>query len=258
MLSAQHLQTIEHALVQRSGRVLALSLDQQRVIIKRQESRARPFGYSALNFAAKLLQQPLLCAVPAYGGAAGQATEVRRLQALRAAGVNVPQVLHVATHWIALSHAGETSVDALLQHQPEQQLAVWEKTLAAILEVHRKGQMLSQAFARNMHHHDGQIIFIDFEDDPAEVLTLALAQARDWLLYLHSTAHLMHASASELAPRLLQWIAQDDAAVQAQVFSSARGLSWLRHLPQQRKPWGRDVVSLQGAAAVMHELLKLR
>ena len=36
---------------------------------------------------------------------------------------------------------------------------------------------------------DGKnISFLDFEDDPSEVLTHAQCQARDWLCYIHSTA----------------------------------------------------------------------
>ncbi|WP_348943960.1 hypothetical protein ABHF33_10700 [Chitinibacter sp. FCG-7] len=254
MLSAPHLQLIEQALARSPARVLAVALGDETVIIKRQESRARPLAYRALNLAARMLGQPLLCAVPAYGGAAGQATEVRRLQALQAAGVAVPSVLHIAPDWIALSHAGEHSIDHLLSRSQEPQLAIWESALAAILDAHRKGQVLSQAFARNIHRHQGQIVFIDFEDDPTEVLSQEQAQARDWLLYLHSTAYLLQADRQILAQRLLPFLHQDSAAVQALIFSSARSLGWLRHLPRQRKPWGRDVISLQSAAAVMHAL----
>ncbi|WP_373974336.1 hypothetical protein NT239_11890 [Chitinibacter sp. SCUT-21] len=258
MLSAAHLHTIEQALTTRSGRVVVVELDRQRVIVKRQESRARPFGYSALNLAAKILQQPILCAVPAYGGAKGQATEVRRLRQLKDAAVAVPEVLHTGSDWIAISDAGETSIDYLLTRSTEPQLATWDKALAAILDTHRKGQTLSQAFARNIHLHDGEIIFIDFEDDPLEVLSLAQAQTRDWLLFIHSTVYLMQLELQVLTERFAHFVGQDSTEVQALIKNSGHSLAWLRHLPKQRKPWGRDVISLQGAGALMHAFAQLR
>ena len=188
--------------------------------------------------------------MPAPGGAAAQAIELQRLTTLRAAGVAVPEIRHVAPSWFAMTLAGTHSVDELLRGEQQ----VWELALAAILDVHQKGQNLSQAFARNIMWRDGLIAFIDFEDDPVKTLPLAYAQCRDWLLFLHSSAYQMNIAPDILAQRWQHYLAQDSAEVQALIQRSSQQLGWLRHLPQQRKPWGRDVVSLQGAGQVLHAL----
>jgi hypothetical protein len=42
--------------------------------------------------------------------------------------------------------------------------------------------------------------------------------------------------------------------VRQQVEKAARTFGWLRFLPKQRKPWGRDVMSAQRAADILHLL----
>ncbi|WP_047392633.1 hypothetical protein [Chitinibacter sp. ZOR0017] len=252
LLSPQQQTELERAIAQQHGRVLALELAGEAVIVKRQEGRNRPLAYSLLNLLARSLRQPLLCAVPAPGGAAGQAIEARRLQTLHAAGVLVPELLAAQPGYLVMRNVGKTSIDHLLAHQPADQRKVWLAGLNAILATHRCGQALSQAFARNIIFHAGQVHFIDFEDDPLSVLSLAEAQSRDWLFYLHSTSYLLRAGPAEQAQLLARYLRQDDPIVQQLVTRSANTLAWLRYLPKQRKPWGRDVISLQGAAATLH------
>jgi hypothetical protein len=84
---------------------------------------------------------------------------------------------------------------------PAALLAVWREGPGRHCQaVHVRGQHLSQAFDRNLVQcPDGVIGYIDFEDDPAEVMTLAECQARDWLSYLHSTAMMLEAAAPQAA-----------------------------------------------------------
>lgn len=254
MFSAAFIQQIESEIAHTSSRILVQDLAGETLIIKRQEAARPQIGYTLLNALAKIFQQPLLCAVPAPGGAAAQTIEIQRLSTLRQAGIAVPEVRHVAKKWFAMTSAGTHSVDELIRTSPQQQLAVWQAGLAAILQVHQCGQNLSQAFARNIMWEDGQIHFIDFEDDPIKTLPLAYAQTRDWLLYLHSTAYQMDAPASTLAALWQQQLQQDHPEVQQLVKRCSQQLSFLRHLPRQRKPWGRDVVSLQGVGEVLDKL----
>ena len=68
-------------------------------------------------------------------------------------------------------------------------LALWLRGLQALQTVHARGEVLSQAVARNMVVcPDGEIGFIDFEDDPASHLPHAVCMARDALNYAQSTA----------------------------------------------------------------------
>ena len=257
MLSAAYIQKIETELSQQTGRILTIQAADETLIIKRQIPAHAQFGYSMLNMFAKLLRQPVLCAVPAPGGAAAQAIEIQRLNSLKQAGIPVPEVRHIAANWFAMTLAGSHSIDELIRTRSDDQLEIWQSGLKAILQVHQVGQNLSQAFARNIMWQAGKIQFIDFEDDPAKTLPLAYAQSRDWLLYIHSTAYLIDADASQLARLLHRYLVQDQNLVSALMQHCSQQLAWLRCLPKQRKPWGRDVISLQGAGGVLYELSKI-
>ncbi|MGL4997000.1 MAG: hypothetical protein ACRC6G_12615 [Deefgea sp.] len=254
MFSSALIQHIESEIRQTSSRILPMEVAGETLIIKRQEAARPLFGYTVLNALAKIFQQPLLCAVPAPGGAAAQAIEIYRLNSLREAGVPVPEVRHIAPTWFAMTVAGTHSLDELIRDPNNEHLEVWRLGLAAILQVHQCGQNLSQAFARNIIWDAGQIRFIDFEDDPIKTLPLAYAQCRDWLLYLHSMAYQINVDAVTLAETWQSDLTQESREVQDLIRNCSQQLAWVRHLPTQRKPWGRDVISLQGAGRVLHAL----
>lgn len=160
-----------------------------KVFVKAQRKGWHPFRYNLLNAIAFLVRMPMIKAASAPGGQAAQAMEVRRLQSLRDAGVQVPAVLHAAPQWFAMQFVDAPNLlDCMQREQPQlERLNSWLQGAEGIGHVHRNGQALSQAFARNCLLHERQIWFIDFEDDPTQVMSLSHAQARDWLAYLHST-----------------------------------------------------------------------
>lgn len=252
MFTPEQIKTIDAQLALTSDRTALLQVDGSPVIVKRLEEPLKHWGYPVLNTLATILRQPMLRAVPAPGGSAAQAIEVARLRSLAAAGVSVPEVLQVTPQWFAISFLGKTSIDQLLRQEPAKILSYWESGLQAILQLHRLGQNASQCFARNMIWHEGTVSFIDFEDDPIKSMPLASAQARDWLLYLHSTAYILNMDVQEIAQHFLRYLRQDGKDVQREVMRAARTFGWLRILPSERKPWGRDVISAQAAAQVLH------
>lgn len=252
MFTSDQLTTITEQLARTPDRTQLVKLGSTSVIVKKLEAPLKHWGYPVLNTLAWVLRQPMLRAVPAPGSSAAQSIEIARLRALASAGVSVPEVLHVTPQWFAISFLGATSIDQLLRQQPEQALRYWQDGLQAILELHRLCQTASQCFARNMIWHEGKVSFIDFEDNPSSVMPMAAAQARDWLLYLHSTAYILNIDAQEIAQHFLSYLQQDGADVQQQVMRAARTFGWLRILPKERKPWGRDVISAQAAAQVLH------
>lgn len=254
MLTPSQIATIEAHLAGKRGRTRLLEADGTPVIVKQLEAPLKHWGYPVLDALATLLRQPMLRAVPAPGGRAAQQIEVARLRALAAAGVPVPEVLHVTPQWFALSYLGDMSLDQLLRKHPEVGQRYWESGLDAILALHRLGQTASQCFARNMIWHEGKVSFIDFEDDPTTSMPLVSAQARDWLLYLHSTAYILELEPQHMAEVFLRHLRKDDPAVQREVIRAARTFGWLRILPDQRKPWGRDVVAVQAAAHVLQRV----
>lgn len=188
--------------------------------------------YRLLGGAAWLLRMPALQPVRPHGGAAGIRNEIERLNALAAAGLNVPTLLDHGEHWLLISDLGHTTLESLIRHsEGEAQLAHWKRGADYLLQAHRAGQYLSQAFARNLvSSPDGGLGAIDFEDDPIGAMPLAAAQVRDWLPYLFSTAIYFKTRLPELCEATRAALAQEDAAVRDGVLRAMRRTAWLRAL----------------------------
>ena len=115
--------------------------------------------------------------------------------------------------------------------------------------MHVRGGYLSHAAARNFMATESGIAMIDFEDDALEVMSLAEAQTRDWLAYLHSTLWILDRPFFERRAAVVRFLAGESAAVRDGVERAGRRLALLRHLPSARRPWGREVA---GARALAH------
>ncbi len=215
--------------------------------------------YRAMAVLATVLRLEMLRPVPNPGGPAAIATEVRRLHELSARGVRVPVVLAVEANGFAMRHLGRLGEEAhSLGNAMERAmraddhaavLSLWQQGLDALTHVHRLGTCLSQAFARNMvRDPSGAVVCIDFEDDPAAVLSLPLCHVRDALCYAHSTAIYLRQSGMlpEARERWATWVAQGSAEMQALLATSIHRIRWIRHLPSART-LGRDLQRLRAA-----------
>jgi hypothetical protein len=224
------------------------------VLVKGQRPSRPPWRYRLLNAIARAAALPVLRAAPAHGGARAQAIEVARLRALAAAGVLVPEVVHVDADFFVETWLGDQRLDLLLQ-QPQAALW-WQRGLQALVALHARGQYLSQAFARNFIASGDTLAVIDFEDDPLEAMTLHQAQARDWLAYLHSSARVLHghgaAQQAAAIDTLRAELAREAVPVRALVAETARRLRWVQRLGAgDGRGWRRHVAILQSAVALM-------
>ena len=187
-----------------------------------------------------------------HGGACSQAVEVARLGALHGAGLSVPQVHHVASQYFVMSYLGHNDLARALREQGPKAYGLWMAAMEHLLLVHARGQYLSQCFARNIIVSERFEGLIDFEDDPLEVMELAHAQARDWLIYLQSTLFNLALEPDRLDAALRLVLERESPSVRAVLRHAARRLSWLRLLPTNRSVWGKDFVSLQAVGAAMY------
>ena len=224
-------------------------------ILKRRRPVRGAWRYALMYATAQIFDAPSLRPVQANGGVRAQTVELRRLRELASAGVAVPAVLRVADDGIVMQFLGDRTLVEAFKLDAATGLAAWRRGLDAIADVHARGQVLSQAFARNMLEHEGRIWFIDFEEDPLETLSLAQAQARDWLAYLLSSLWLLAAPRAALLSAWETTVQTMPAPVVHGLQGDMRHLLWLRHLPQQRRPWGSDIISVQALAAFMQAWL---
>jgi tRNA A-37 threonylcarbamoyl transferase component Bud32 len=231
-------------------RVGVVELGEGKVVVKRQRPARGAWRARAVNLLARAFGLRLLQAVPAHGGAAGQAIEVARLRSLAAAGVRVPAVLHVDPGFIVIAHLEGTSLVERIERGSIEGFDAWQHGLSALVDLHGRGGYLSHAFARNFIATDAGLAMIDFEDDPLEVLALDEAQARDWLAYLHSSVWLLQRDAAEIGRSVAAALAREKAGVRELVVGAGRRLALLRHLPRSRRTWGREVVGVQALASL--------
>lgn len=121
---------------------------------------------------------------PRHAGEQAKAVEARRLVALRACGAPVPRILGEGPRSLILSDMGPTLAHRLkrLACANDADMLV-RQTARAIGDLHRHGGYLGQAFARNITVGDAGVGFIDFEEDPTEIMSLSQAQARDWVMF---------------------------------------------------------------------------
>ena len=238
--------------------VMRYDVDGESLWVKRAGATVPGWRLRVLGAAAKALRMPVLTPVPNPGGRAAMAIEVARLQDLQRRGLRVPTVLAHCADGFVMRHLGapgqETpnlgnAMEEAMPRGAHAVLALWKQGLQAIAKVHKAGTCLSQAFARNLVRcPDGEVACIDFEDDPAAVLPLAVCHVRDALCYAHSTAIYLHTSGTltEGRARWAAWVAQGSAEMREVLATSVRRMGWMRHLPTNRK-LGRDLQRVRAA-----------
>jgi hypothetical protein len=229
-----------------------IELDGHPAWLKRYGGGRRRFRLGLLDWVVRALGVPVLRPPPRRAGDAARRTEQRRLQQLRSSNVHVPRVLKQGESFLVLSDMGETLASRLRRATPDEAERLLAAAVQTIAEVHRAGLYLGQPLARNITlDQAGRIGFLDFEEDPGEVLTIAQAQARDWLVFAAGVAR--HAPLDEvrLARQMGEALGRVPLEVRGLLDASVGRLDFLRpltaRLGRRAAGIGRAVASLQRA-----------
>ncbi len=254
---------LQRALAAQSANIAAYDWADERVWIKKAGPRNPAWRYRVLGGVARLLGLGVLRPVPNLGGERAIAIERARLRSLAELDLPVPLILAACDSGLMLrdlAYPAQTSVSLAVEigqaGDSTRRLKLFQEGLQAVARVHAAGSCLSQAFARNLvRTADGRLGYIDFEDDPAELLSPDECQARDWLCYLHSTAQpLREVGALEAgAGRASDLLQARPLAVRRLLASAASRLRWLRRLPADRR-FGGDSQRVQAAALLLDRL----
>jgi hypothetical protein len=223
------------------------------VLVKGQRPAQGAWRYRLANALARATGLSMLAGDTRAFGEHAQRNEVERLRALSAAGVDVPALLHVGPSYFVLQFVPGRQLTELLRG--EQAGLWWQRGLDWIADLHRRGQYLSQAFARNFIVDGERLVAIDFESDPARFMPLEAAQARDWLAYLFSSMNGLPLPRHEAAARLRAALAVEPPTVRAQLDAAAGRMAWVLRLPREgpRGGWRRHVASVQAVVAAILE-----
>lgn len=215
------------------------------------------FRYHMLNLFSKMMRLSLLKAVPQPGGQQALETEVRRLTELSKAGFLVPKIICKDTHFLLLEDIGESVVDEFKSYHDEPSTIrnLFVGCLSAIKQLHKQDMYMSQGFVRNILKTSSQPLqfgFIDFEDDPLTVMSLAEAQARDLLLFVNSTARFFVKDSVFFKQSIAKFLDGHKPAVIDHLQNASQRMMWITKVPLQ-KFLGHDYQKLKtGILALEH------
>lgn len=177
---------------------------------------------------ARWLGLPALQPAPAQAAEQACATEAAMIARLHALGACVPSILRRGERELWLSDLGPTLAGQCKNTADRgQRAALLARAAEALLDLHRRGGYASQAAARNLTLCADRIGFIDLEEDPGASMPLHSAQARDWLLFVQTTARFLVDEPQRYAELLRRQLAADSPEVLAEVRRSAQRLRLL-------------------------------
>ncbi|MEH6421745.1 hypothetical protein [Pseudomonas sp. CGJS7] len=169
--------------------VTRLSMQGRTAWLKSYGGGSRRLRLRALELTARRLGVPALRPPPHRVGAGARETEQRRLLELAACEVRVPSILGEGDTYLLLSDIGETLSARLRRSSPDQAYALVHRAARTLADAHARGGYIGQPLARNLTIDEhGRIGFIDFEEDPGEVMSVQQAQIRDWLIFAAGTS----------------------------------------------------------------------
>lgn len=165
-----------------------ITLEGQRAWLKQYGEGSRAVALGLLNFVARRFHLDALRPPPHRGGDAARQTEARRLGELQAQGVNVPSVLGSGHAALVLGDNGSSFNTCLREADDAGRDALVVAAMQAMAAAHARGAYFGQPLPRNLTWDGQRVGFIDFEEDPLEVMDLDQAQARDWLMFGYGVA----------------------------------------------------------------------
>lgn len=204
-----------------------LLIDDRQVWLKQYGNGGRRFTLGLLEQLARGLSIEALRPPPHYRGEKALNNELRRVRELQAADVNVPEIIGQGRTTLLLSDIG-ASLSKCLKNASDDPAARDRMVLMAIdaiADVHAKGHYLGNPVPRNMTFDNQCIGFLDFEEDPGEIMGCDVAQARDWLMFVHAVARHYPSQHVELAGLLKKGMDRANPDVSRRVLDAGNKLT---------------------------------
>jgi len=217
--------------------------------LKQYGQGSRAFALGLLNFVARRFQLDALRPPPHRGGDAAKTTEARRLGELQAQGVNVPMVLGTGRATLVLGDNGSSFNTCLREADNAGRDLLVASAMQAIAAAHARGAYFGQPLPRNLTWDGENIGFIDFEEDPLEVMDLAQAQARDWLMFGYGVAKYYGDRPQDLQAMMAEAMSGVQAPVRAHVHAVSGRLARLARVCMKL---GRSARALAHSIFITH------
>lgn len=142
-----------------------------------------------LRVVTTLIPWPMLRSTATTGDDKSVRTEAGRLQTWRKAGLPVPELLEVTAGYIIIADVGTPLRNWLrAETDPEHRLDAVKLATINLGVIHRSGFCHGRPFLKDIIYDGSHIRFIDLEEEPEKIMSLATAQARDLMLFIMSCA----------------------------------------------------------------------
>jgi len=133
-----------------------------------------------------LTRLELLRPVPSRDGVEGARSEIEAIGRFREIGVRVPEVLWSGGTRLVLSDVGPTLRDIERESRGARVSHAIHAAARELRRMHGEGLVHGRPILRNMTWDGETVGFIDFEEQPADVMPLDAARARDVMLLVMS------------------------------------------------------------------------
>ncbi|NKF22332.1 hypothetical protein [Solimonas marina] len=170
------------------SRVFALRLGEGRAWLKLPGRPKWRFWHDLQRLLVMLIPAPMLRPTASRSGGELQ-HEGERIRRFRALALPAPEVLACGDAYLLTADAGPTLSRflAACDDRTAQRLAVI-RAAEALGRIHAAGEYHGRPFFKDIAYNGARVTFLDFEEDPLRVMSLADAQARDLCLFLLSLA----------------------------------------------------------------------
>lgn len=232
----------------------------QKVWLKKASKRHASWIYLPLRWSAQILGLKMLAPVPNTGGTDAIQCEIQRIQTLSRLNIQTPEILATREDAFLMRDAAQNGqrveqLERALKQQKttETRMALYQRAIHAIQDIHVKKAYLSEAFARNILVDDQhQFSFIDFETDPGQVLSLKDCQTRDWLCFIFSTARCFDAHEIKQATVLISNALHHNVDTFQDICRVGDKLKWLLKFKPEKL--GKDGTRLRKAILMLCHL----
>ena len=230
-LKDQDIETMLVALARSKRRVQRVVLSGRTIWIKRYAARGLRPASHALSLISRLAGMPGLRPSPQLEPEGMVERECRQIAAFRAHGFLTPDILYRSHNALVLSDLGPSVATQLadMRHRdPQGHDALVARCGLELGRVHAANLCHGRPHPRDFALNGDRFGFFDFEEEPAAVMPLDMAQARDlWLLFLDTASRSL--SASTAAATLAAWRRSRPESTEVALAELTRGLA--RFLP---------------------------
>ena len=146
------------------------------------------FWHIVLKLLYKITKNPLFAPTVVTNPKESLKYEAQKLQQLANIGINVPKVLAQSEDFIVLSDCG-TPLSLLINSDKislVEKKEILHKLSITLANMHNIGIYHSRPALRDITYKEGQVYFMDFEENLENILSQKDAITRDGLIYIHS------------------------------------------------------------------------